>query len=113
MAAGPTAPNGSDTQRVFASPSSDTDASWSPDGQWIVFASDFGALPAPNIFAVAADGGVPIRVTRSETHEDGAPSWSPDGRWIVFESHPFEQEEAPASLWRIAIPALPEASDVR
>jgi TolB protein len=106
------APNGSDIRRVFASSSSETDASWSPDGRWIVFSSDFGALPAPNIFVVAADGGLPTRVTRIETHEDGAPSWSPDGLWIVFESHPFEEQETPASLWQIVAPTLPEASSV-
>jgi len=98
-------PDGSGLTRVTASPSSETDASFSPDGRWIAYSSDFGGLPVPNIFVVPVDGGTPVRVTRSSTDEDGAPSFSPDGRWIAFESHPGQEEDSPASLWRIAAPA--------
>ncbi|MFQ6100359.1 MAG: TolB family protein [Anaerolineae bacterium] len=98
------APDGSDLHQVTTAPSSDTDASWSPDGSRIVYSSDYGGLPVPNIFIISAWGGTPIRVTRDETHADGAPSWSPDGEWIAFESH--QGEDLPASLWRIAVPAL-------
>jgi len=85
---------------------SDTDASWSPDGRWIVYSSDHGSLPVPNLFAIPATGGTPIRVTHDDTHEDGAPSWSPDGKWIAFESHPGQDENTPAALWRIAAPVI-------
>jgi TolB protein len=97
-------PDGSDIQQVTTTPSSDTDTSWSPDGQWLVYSSDYGGLPMPNIFVVSAHGGTPIRVTHDDTHEDGAPSWSPDGRWIAFESHLGQDENTPASLWQIAVP---------
>jgi len=98
-------PDGSRLTRVTVSPSSDTDASFSPDGRWIVYSSDFGGLPLPNVFVVPVTGGTPVRVTRSSTHEDGAPSFSPDGRWIAFESHAGQDEDTPASLWRIETPA--------
>lgn len=31
---------------------------------------------------------------------------SPDGRWIAFESHLGVDEDTPASLWRVAAPAI-------
>ena len=100
------APDGSGLQQVTTAPSSDTDASWSPDGGWIVYSSDYGGLSVPNIFVIAAKGGAPIRVTHDDTHADTAPSWSPGGEWIVFESHLGHDEDAPASLWCIAAPSL-------
>ncbi|HHQ48224.1 MAG TPA: hypothetical protein ENK19_04990, partial [Acidobacteria bacterium] len=99
-------PDGSGLARVTTTPSSDTDASFSPDGRWIVYSSDFGGLPVPNIFVVPVSGGTPVRVTWNGVNEDGAPSFSPDGRWIAFESHPGQDEDTPSSLWRIAAPAV-------
>ncbi|MEW6717550.1 MAG: endo alpha-1,4 polygalactosaminidase [Chloroflexota bacterium] len=99
-------PDGNGLQQVTFSPASDTDASWSPDGRWIVYSSDHGGLPVPNIFIIPADGGEPVRATFDATQEDGAPSWSPDGKWIAFESHPGQNEETPSALWRIAAPDL-------
>ena len=98
-------PDSADLRPVLIAPSSDTDASWSPDGRWIVMSSDYGGLDLPNIFVISAGGSESTRVTVSETFEDGAPSWSPDGKWITFESHPGQDEETPASLWRIAVPS--------
>ena len=100
------APDGSDIQPVTDTPSGDTDASWSPDGDWIVYSADFGAAPLPNIFVIPAVGGKPVRITHDDNHEDGAPSWSPDGKWIAFESHKNENEDSPTSLWIIAVPNL-------
>ncbi|NOZ23105.1 MAG: choice-of-anchor D domain-containing protein, partial [Planctomycetes bacterium] len=97
-------PDGSDVQRVTTTVSSDTDASWSPDGRWIVYSSDYNNLPAANIFAIPAQGGTPVRITQDVTHEDCAPSWSPDGQWISFESHTVQVAEGPASLYRIVSP---------
>ena len=97
-------PDGSDIRQVTTQPSSDTDASWSPDGRFIVYSSDYGDLPVPNIFIIAVEGGTPIRVTFDNENEDGAPSWSPDGRFIAFESHPGQDEDTPSRLWRIAAP---------
>ena len=57
----------------------ETDASWSPGGKCIVYSTDDGDMPVPNIFAVPAAGGQSVRVTFSDTREDSAPSWSPDG----------------------------------
>ena len=100
------APDGSDLQNVTDNPAADeTDASWSPNGTWIVYSTDDGDLPVPNLFAIPATGGQPVRVTFPERHADGAPSWSPDGKWIVFESHEEQDGDTPAALWRISVPA--------
>jgi len=103
------APDGSDVRQVTIVPSSDTDASWSPDGRWIVYSSDYGSLPVPNIFVIPVNGGEPIRATHNETRYDGAPSWSPDGQWIAFESHPGD-EDIPAALWLITAPVTEQAA---
>ncbi|RLE36167.1 MAG: hypothetical protein DRJ61_01420 [Acidobacteria bacterium] len=97
-------PDGTGLEVVNDTDSSDTDASWSPDGRFIVYSSDWGGLQTPNLFVVPVDGGAPVRVTTDTGHEDGAPSWSPDGHWIAFESHPGADEETPSQLWRIAAP---------
>ena len=100
-------PDGADIRQVTSATSSDTDASWSPDGRFIVYSSDDGGLPLPNLFIIPAGGGMPVRVTFSDATEDSAPSWSPDGGWLVFESHPAEEDETPARLWFIAVPNQP------
>jgi Tol biopolymer transport system component len=54
--------------------------SWSPDGQWIVFAGA-SAGKATRMFKVAASGGAPMALTDGlSTH----PLWSPDGRFILY-----------------------------
>ncbi|WP_315830728.1 hypothetical protein [Bradyrhizobium prioriisuperbiae] len=88
----------------------DSDASWSPDGQWILDSACYGSGPqtpcpkgaVPNIFLISVDGKKVVRVTTSK-HEDGAPVMSPDGRWIYFESHKGD-EDSPTQIWRIATP---------
>jgi len=57
---------------------------WSPDGKQIAFVSDHGGLKS--IFLVAAEGGEPEPLTRSE-HEETDPAWSPDGREIAHVSN--------------------------
>jgi len=100
-------PDGTNLQQVTTTSSSDTDASFSPDGRWIVYSSDYGGLEMPNIFIIQTTGGSPVRITHNDFFEDGAPSWSPDGRWIAFESHPGADEDTPAEIWRIAA-TMPE-----
>jgi Tol biopolymer transport system component len=54
----------------------------SPDGRYIVFASD-RAGPR-NVWRVDIDGNNPVRLTSGEA--DTWPTCSPDGRWVVYSS---------------------------
>ena len=55
--------------------------SWSPDGQWLAFASWDGIEPG-YIWKVSPRGGAPVKITR-EAAEYTHPSWSADGSEIV------------------------------
>ncbi len=88
-------------------------ASWSPDGQQIVFTTN--VTGRPNLWKVAASGGWPIQLTQSEERQYGA-VWSPDGKWIVF-----QQDFGGNELWDLfAVPSdggdlvnLTSTSDIR
>jgi serine/threonine protein kinase/Tol biopolymer transport system component len=60
-----------------------TDATFSPDGSFIAYASDRGGHF--NIWVQSVAGGDPVQVTRSDA-PDTQPDWSPDGSTIVFRS---------------------------
>jgi TolB protein len=62
-----------------------TDATFSPDGHWLVYSSDSSELRHANLFVINVRGGPATQITRADAY-DGAPSWSPDGKSIVFES---------------------------
>ncbi len=56
---------------------------WSPDGQFVAYASD--RKGNFDIWVQQVGGGTPIQVTSSPAH-DWQPDWSPDGKSIVFRS---------------------------
>ncbi len=56
---------------------------WSPDNRQIAFVSTRDGND--EIYAMAADGSSPRRLTNNSAH-DGSPVWSPDGSQIAFES---------------------------
>ena len=81
---------------------SKTDASFSPDGEWIVYSSDGGSeLKFANIYACQINGGKPKRITHFQGY-DGAPTWSSDGKTIFFESSNGDPDGSPGTdLWAI------------
>lgn len=95
--------DGTNLKNITASSDFDTDASWSWDGNVIVYSSDFGGLLRPNIYTINSSGGTPVRMTHSTTKEDGAPSFSPDGQHIAFESHKTSDEDSPTNIWLISV----------
>lgn len=78
--------DGSHLRDLTPHPALDGNASWSPDGQHIVFGSTraAGSQYGGDLYVMDPDG----RNLRALTsgHKDYGPSWSPDGRWIAFNS---------------------------
>jgi len=77
--------DGTAVTQLTADPSSDVQPAFSPDGQWVAFASDRGGNW--DIWVVSVEGTQPMQVTRGP-EDDVHPSWSPDGKQVVFCSLP-------------------------
>lgn len=66
------------------------DATWSPDGSQILFASD--AEGAKNLYVMNRDGSNARRVTDFDSLR-GRSDWSPDGAWMVtYNGQPWKRE---------------------
>jgi len=59
------------------------DASWAPDGTWVVYASDRAGNA--DLWKQRLGDPDPVRLTTSQANES-QPEWSPDGQSIVFRS---------------------------
>jgi Tol biopolymer transport system component len=81
-------------------------ADWSPDGQWIAFASSRGD-PAGHhaVFVVDRAGRHLIQLTDHGLNAQH-PVWSPDGKWLVFSAQPDKEVDL-FGLARISVPKLP------
>jgi Tol biopolymer transport system component len=75
----------------------DFNASFSPDGTRIVYASSRSGGMA-DIWVADADGSTPRQLTHDPSRLDAAPRWSPDGRAIAFASRGAAGE---SQIWTI------------
>jgi len=64
--------------------SEDSSPCWSPDGQWICFATKINARRL--LAKVSAGGGEAQPVRTIGVSNPTEPDWSPDGKWIAFTS---------------------------
>jgi TolB protein len=62
-----------------------TDASFSPDGQWIIFSAESPDIKYSELFIQSISGSKTIQITDFGIYV-GAPAWSPDGKKILFEA---------------------------
>jgi TolB protein len=66
------------------SPSLEIEASWSPDGRTVAFASNRSG--DSDVYLIGVDSGRATRLTDDPVN-DADPAWSPDGSQIAFTSH--------------------------
>ncbi len=99
-----TDPDGTSQHQLTSGEGDKTDASFSPNGNWVVYSSTEGGLEFANIFVIPVEGGQARRITNYEGY-DGAPSWIPGGT-ILFESCPGDPDESSGTkIWSISLPS--------
>jgi Tol biopolymer transport system component len=75
---------GSSPKRITDDPALNYDATFSPDGRWVVFCSERSGNP--HLFAIdSTHPGPPKQLTRGQ-FMDAAPAFTPDGRSLLFVS---------------------------
>jgi LCP family protein required for cell wall assembly len=76
-----TGANGAGTHLIPGQPAgANTQAAWSPDGEWIVFRNAGGS---PDLYLIRPDGS-DLRQLTDDAADDREPDWSPDGQAIAF-----------------------------
>jgi TolB protein len=87
------AADGSDERPLLATPGTDYDPVWAPDGGSIVFTSDRSG--SADLYRVKPDGSNPERLTTDPAYDDQG-AFSPDGKQLVFVS---TRGGGKAALW--------------
>ena len=81
--------------RITFSPGGDREATWTPSGQQITYASNRGS--STGIFSASADGsGDETQLTDEPLSEDN-PDWSPDGKYLIY--HTRGDPNTQRDLW--------------
>jgi TolB protein len=76
--------DGSNLKRLTSTREDESSPCWSPDGQWICFATKIAERRS--LCKVSVAGGAVQRVPTSGVLNPTEPDWSPDGQWIAFTS---------------------------
>ncbi len=76
--------DGTGLRRLTRSPQDESSPCWSPDGQWICFASK--EKERRSLSKISVSGGAPQRIPTNLVGNPTEPDWSPDGKWIAFTS---------------------------
>ncbi len=91
---------------LVATKGMDTDPLYSPDGQWIAFASDGGNIKWAfnnNVYVVAASGGQPRKLADTPDKQPDIVRWSPDGKEILF----MEVDHTTNRLYAMPLSGIP------
>jgi TolB protein len=76
--------DGSNLKQLTATPEDESSPCWSPDGQWICFATKIHERRV--LAKVPASGGAIRQIPTPGAPNPTEPDWSPDGKWIAFTS---------------------------
>jgi TolB protein len=76
--------DGGDVKQLTFTTEDNSSPCWSPDGQWICFASKVNERRA--LSKVPAEGGAMERIPTGGVSNPSEPDWSPDGKMIAFTS---------------------------
>jgi TolB protein len=74
--------DGKNLRQLTATREDESSPCWSPDGQWICFATKI--KERRSLCKVSASGGPAQRISTAGISNPTEPDWSPDGKWIVF-----------------------------
>jgi TolB protein len=74
--------DGSNLEQLTATPEDESSPCWSPDGQWICFATKIAERRM--LAKIPAGGGAIQRIPTPDAPNPTEPDWSPDGKWIAF-----------------------------
>ena len=75
--------DGTQLHKITVNNVTDRLASWSPDGEWVIFSSDVRSDGNLDIYRVRPDGS-DLQVVCSSAERKSHARYSPDGRQIVF-----------------------------
>ena len=76
--------DGSNLKQLTATPEDESSPCWSPDGQWICFATKIHERRV--LAKVPAAGGAMQKIPTPGAPNPTEPDWSPDGKWLAFTS---------------------------
>jgi TolB protein len=74
--------DGSNLKQLTATPEDESSPCWSPDGQWICFATKIAERRM--LAKIPPGGGAIQRIPTPDAPNPTEPDWSPDGKWIAF-----------------------------
>ena len=99
--------NGSTPGQVSSAAGNDTQPSYSPDGQWILFRSDRDG--DGEIYVVNVASGVETRLT-VDAADDGKPAWNHDGSTFLWVSNRSGNYEVYSASFTAGTPPVPGAA---
>jgi Tol biopolymer transport system component/DNA-binding winged helix-turn-helix (wHTH) protein len=92
-----TAENGSETKTLTTDSFTQKDVTASPDGRYLVFASD--QTGESHLFRMNAEDGSEVTQLTFGDASDSRPDISPDGRWVVYNSSAGGKR----TIWRVPL----------
>jgi dipeptidyl aminopeptidase/acylaminoacyl peptidase len=74
--------------QLTQSDDSETNATWSPDGKWIVYQEDRGGDEIYDLYAIPSHGGPAVNLTKTPEISESNPLFSPDGTLMAMNYKP-------------------------